>query len=393
MQARTAVPRSHMDPDEVQALLSASRYDVDYVVELLDLNDQPVEDISEDVSLDGSLSWNGAADLHRDASLKISRDLAWDRDRLRLSMVVTAPLLGLTATFHRAVLLVTRPTQTVTDARFSDGRGGVHLAEAWECKAWDKMRLLRDPAGRSWATAWTETAQTTFYGQEARRLLSASPWTGPVLVHPDLELVLLTQPYVWLNDGAISWARILNELSGAAGGAKAWVDEVGALHLDPIVDAATRPADWYLGDDEDTIIGPQRTRTLDLGAIPNRWRFVAQNFPRTPVLHDGIYEPEPNESIGPASFAARGRWVQNSNQILDAVSHEALVAQGDAQRLRDMAALATRQITTSPLPLMGHDDLYDLDDAATGEPVRALASTWTERWDGADTTLTVQELP
>jgi hypothetical protein len=79
--------------------------------------------------------------------------------------------------------------------------------------------------------------------------------------------------------------------------------------------------------------------------------------------------------------------------MLDAVSHEALVAQGDAQRLRDMAALATRQITTSPLPLMGHDDLYDLDDAATGEPVRALASTWTERWDGADTTLTVQELP
>jgi len=391
-------PRASLGLSEgdIDALIHDGDLEVDYEVTVCDVNDNPVQDITADVD-DGAVSWTGGADLQRSVDLTISRDLAWDFDRVRPTLLLTSPLLGIRdVPFHLGVFLLTRPKLIVNDAVYLVDP--TRSAQAAQCKGWDKLRLLRTPMARSWSTLWSESGQTSTVGAEARRLLAAAGWTGGISIDPRADAVELTEPYVWPLDGqGTSWLRALIDIVKAGGMDSPWVNEVGSLIIEPLRPTAERATEWVLdaGDALRTIVSPQRARSQDFSEQPNAWYFMAQNWPRPVVEGDGLYYPPKNTSSGPASIAARRREVWNASPMLDAATQEALVAQGDAAREADMRALAVRDISVYALPLLGHRDLFEVRDPEFGAPVRALATAWRQPLrpspGQSETTITVEE--
>lgn len=399
MQALTADPRTQMSAGDVVALITAPDLEVDPGLDLLDDDDEPIADWSDHYEpAASSITWTGANDIAKQCSITITRPLVWGVDRVRMRTDLTSRVLGLSGRFYRGVFVLTLPSQDSDDQTWApddlDPAGAPALELA--CTGWDKLALLKRLIGASWSTLWSEVGGQVLIGAEVRRLLAAAGWTGKVSLDPALETKALTGPMTWPYDsnGGVTWLRAAIDLLASGGGESPWCDEVGTLHSRILPAATARPSEWTFDPaDPRTIVGPKRTRTIDVSTVPNAWRYMASTWPRTPVIGDGIYEPPRNTSAGPASIAARrGLVVWNSDVAVDAVDQAALVAQGDAKRQADLALLGTRSLTVGHLPLMGHLDVLSFVDPQLGDPVRTLASTWTEHADGTDTDLTVQEV-
>lgn len=384
MQRLNDAPREHLDPALVEALIHAD----DCVIsnqgaDLMDLDDRPVLDISDDV-VSWSVQWNGAADIHRSCDVTLTRELVWDRDRLRLWMEMTSALLGITARFWEGVFVITRPQVT------SDGSD----TPQFDCKGWDKLHLLRSPVGDTWATLWEEGAPTSpTAGSEVRRALAKALYKGALALPPECDSIQLTEPMVWpLDDGATSWLKIVNEILKKAGCTSLWVDQAGVTRSDLIVPVTDRPSEYVLDDDpRTTLISPRRTRTQDIATVPNAWRFINDSFDGEPTPGDGIYDPPDNEDDGPASIASRGiRYL--SVVKLEAADQEALVRLGNERVALDRRALGSRSYGVFPLPLLGHRDLMLVDDPILSEPVRVVLTSWSLSTDGSDSPLTMDEV-
>lgn len=412
MQALTAPPRTALTAAQVLALIHADDLAVRTGVELLDrATDTPVTDITADVDSTGAtITWTGSDDISRQCALTLTRDLAWDSDRVRIYRDAESKLLGVRARFYRGVFVLSRPDDTADDTTFipsgftdvaDDGTTATSYgaARARKVTGWDKLTLLRTKIGASWQTAWTPTGAATTLLAEVTRLLAASRWTGTVALDPTAATTLLPAPLTWPYDaqGGATFLRVLIDLHTAAGFEKPWTDEVGALRARPLTAAATQGPEWTLNADDPltTILGPQRVRTLDVAAVPNSWRYVASAWPRTTAEGDGEITLPANTSTGPASIAARGGTVWNDDVAVDGVATQtALAAVAAARRERDLRALAVRKLTVGPLPVMGHLDIYQVIDAVHGPPTLAVARTYTETLDaGTLTSLTVEELP
>lgn len=88
MQQLTAGPRSGLAESLVRSILTSDAPVVDFGLELVDTAGNVLEDLTPDL-LDGQVERNCYADVHGTCSLKLSRALAWGRDRVRPFQVLS----------------------------------------------------------------------------------------------------------------------------------------------------------------------------------------------------------------------------------------------------------------------------------------------------------------
>ena len=135
MQRLTAAPRDHLTDEQVFELLTGDAVEVSAGLELLDSTNGYVDDISEDLVVDGSkVSHDGRATIHRSCSLKLQRTLAWGRDRVR--PYVTLSNAAVSARFNLGVFVLTTPRT----------RKGEEPA-TWDVTGYDLLSVLDEPIG------------------------------------------------------------------------------------------------------------------------------------------------------------------------------------------------------------------------------------------------------
>jgi hypothetical protein len=367
VQRLTAAPRADLSEDAVADLLNADALTVSAGLELLDLNDRVVEDLSN-VLVDGTVKRENAGTVHGSCSLTIERELAWGRDRVR-------PFLTLSdgersARFNLGVYVLTTPEQKLDP-----------LA-TWAVDGFDKMNLLQGAVGDTYTVA----AGANVLGA-VRAAIAAAGAGANVLLDPAAAAKTLASAMVWplVETNAATWLGIVNDLLAAVGYRGLWVDENGTYRSEPYVEPSARPIEWRFNVDDPrtTLVAEDRSVAQDVWNVPNVWRFVRRGLDVAPVEGAGFYTVR-NNSDGLSSIASVGREVW-SVVWLDAVDQAALVTQGVSQVNTDKAVTAVVTMKTAPLPIAGHYDVATLADAKLAPaPVKLQARSWELPLSGAD---------
>lgn len=384
MQSLTAAPREGMDPDVVMALLTGDDLEVSAGLERVDNDGRMVEDLSAAL-VDGSVSWDGSVDVHRECSLVLNREIGWDRDRVRPYLDLSSDLLGVRARWWLGVFILTSPSE-------SWGAGDERTVAGL-----DLLHLLACPIGNT-LTATKGTKVLAW----CRDLVARTSFGPRVFFDSAGEDATFTEDMVWplipATGGGLAsttWLQPLAEALSSIGFEKPWVDEAGQMRARPLVPVSQRTPEHVLSADDvaRTILGPVRQRQRDLTQIPNAWIFVAQGWDLTPVEGDGLYTPPDNLSVGPTSITARNGHRVLAVRELPAQTQAALVAQAATIVEADQRAASKRTVEINPFPMMGHGDVYQLEDAEVGAPVKAAAAAWTVHLNESNGSLTMKEVP
>lgn len=370
MQQLTAGPRSGLAESLVRSILTADAPVVDFGLELVDTAGNVLEDLTPDL-LDGQVERNCYADVHGTCSLKLSRELAWGRDRVRPFMVLSDGVVS--ARFDLGVFVLTTPQRPVGET-----------PTTFDVQGYDLLYLLQQPVGDTYVVE-----SGTTYLQAVRDAVTASGAGSSVLLDGTGQDTPLPGDLVWcLSDSEpASWLRVVNDLLAAIGYRGVWCDESGAFRSEPYRDPAVRPVEWVYDAGAATILGADRVETNDVWSAPNWWRFVRKDMTTQPVEGAGIYTVQ-NASTGASSQASVGRVVRAATQYLDAADQASLTAQGDRIVATDMAVTRLVEGTTGPFPIAGHFDVALLDDPQLGGRVKVQARSWSMPLDGGDLTVT-----
>lgn len=365
MQPLTGAPRQDLTDDQVYKLLVGDSLQVAAGLELLDLQNRVVNDISDDLAEGGTIDHDGRATVHGSCRLSVARALAWGRDRVRPYMVLSNDTVS--ARFNCGVYVLTTP-QT---------RRG-HDLTVYDVQGYDLLQLLDHPIGDTYVV----TAATTYLAAISD-LITDSGAGAPVLLDGTAVTTALPYTMVWaLTDSSpATWLLVANDLLAAINYRELWVDENGTYRSEPYTDPAVLAVEWTfdVDDPRTNLVGEDRTADEDLWDAPNWWRFVRRGMDVTPVEGDGIYTVI-NQSNGLSSADQLGRQVRREVTYLDAADQAALVAQGDRVVAEDTAVLSTRTLVVDPLPIVGHLDVVRYVDGV--DDVKAVVVSSSLNLDG-----------
>lgn len=359
MQILTASPRDHLTDAQVRTLLTGPSVTVKAGLDLLDSSNNFVSDISADFD-GGEVSRNCHADVHGTCTLKISQLLAWGKDRVRPWMELSDN--GVIARFNLGVFVMTTP----------DSPRGKSLV-SYTVTGYDLLHLLQDGPGDTYVV----TSGTT-YLQAVRDVLTASGVGATLQLDGTLQNTTLPATMVWALDpsSATSWLRIVNDLLGAIDYRGLWADQDGALRSGPYAAPSTRGIEWVFNttDEATNLVGEDRSLSSDVWGARNQWKFVRRGMTTLPIEGNGIYTVN-NVSTGRTSQDALGRIVRAPVQYLDAADQASLVSQGNRIIAADQARSRQFDITAGPLPIAGHFDIVEFDDA--NETDKCQVTSWT----------------
>jgi hypothetical protein len=358
---------------ETLALLTADHIEVKGGCWLLDVDDVPREDISDDL-LGGEVEVNNSAPIAGTANFSISRPLAWNTDRLWPYMTVTAPELGLSDTYHLGVFLPLTPDLPMgeTPATFA-------------VQAYSKEKLLDHPVGDSYFVA-----AGTAYLDAVASVVTASGVSGAALQLDSTAVeTTLSADMVWMlsDSETITWLRVVNDLLAAVSYRPLWADSEGRYCSEPYVSPVTKTVTWTfdLADLPTQIVGEMRSLTQDEWSATNWWRFISRKSRTTAASEgDGFYTVDRSDS-----------GVKIKKPVYkDVESQTELVAAGDADVEQETTRKTTIAVPCSPLPIFGHWDTAQYDDNETGlGSVKCQVASWRLPLDGRDMSLQIEVLP
>lgn len=372
MQQLTAGPRAAYTDPQVRALLGASTLRVGKGVELLTPDLRVREDISMTL-VTGTIKRNMSADIHGTCALTLARELAWGVDLVRPYMTLDD---GRTrARWNVGVFALTTPKTTI----------GPSL-RTYTVDGYDRLFLLQRQVGRD----YTLPAGMT-YAAALTQVFTDAGLTGVLI---DSSATALTLPAVksWplvpsstdpdQASTPTTWLRVINDLLTAINYRGVWADQDGYYRCEQYQPPAQRGAEYHFDADAGLrLLGPQRVRTVDVWATPNRWVFIAQNPPDgvTPSQSNGLVYARDNLEDGPLSQApwpaGRGL-VWPATYTYDAATPDVLASLGDRRVAVDLATTTTFDVTTSPFPGAGHADVFTYADVAAGGTRRVQAASW-----------------
>jgi hypothetical protein len=363
-----SIPEVALTDAQILTLITCDNLQVDFGAELLSVSDVLVEDISDDL-LGGEVEHSNYADVHGTCSLQLSRALTWSTARLRLSQTLTGA--GLTKTWYLGVYLPLTPQTPLGET-----------PATYDVQGYDKLHLLQKPIGDTYVVA-----TGTGYLAAVRTAITASGDTGLApLLDGTQEAAVLPAPMVWILDPAdlTSYLRVINDLLAVVGYRGLYADRNGRYCSEPYHSPIDRPSIWTLdlSDAHTCIVGEYRTMTTDEWDGSNWWRFVRTGMAAQPVEGTGLYTVD----------QSGGGTKHKRIVALDVADQAALVLRGDAIVQSQTQLDRTLEITTGPLPIMGHFDvmLYR-DPAAVGE-LKTQVRSWRLPLDGADCSLTLEVL-
>lgn len=356
----------------VVTLIEAPAVQVSYGLDLLDSSGVFVADITTDLVGDGSTVARRADNtIHGTCQLVITRQLLWGSARVRPWVEVSAD--GETTTrWNLGVYSLMTPA-----------RNAGEVPETFAVDGYDLLAHLDTPYGATFAAAVGAVPLTLI-----ATMLTAAGITNAI----DQTAIgsVLATAMVWPLDEKNTTLAIINELLAVVGYSPLWLDRDGRARSRPL--AAADPTVWaYSADSATTTVGESRTLTADFWGVPNRWVFVRNGTSAVPSEGAGIYTVN-NTNDGASSQSGRGRIIVKP-VWLDAVSQDALVAQGDAIVAADKRVVSAVSFATTPNPEHWHNDRVTFTDAAlslVAAPFRLVG--WSLPLSGGDMTLELESV-
>jgi hypothetical protein len=359
MQPPTAGPRSGLTEDQVVALIQDSpALTVNGGLELVDLNMEVVEDISDDL-LDGSITRESSATLHGTAALEISRDLDWANAIVRPYVTLTDGTTS--ARFNMGAYLTNVPS-----VRFGS------FPNTQTVQGYDILHWLNTSVGEAYVvstgTAYLTAVESVLIG---RGILAYS-------IDQEKAGVVLPSNRVWPLDERTTWLNVVNDLLGAIGYLGIWSDWDGRLRCVPYENPRERAPEWTYHDDElKSMMAPTGNVERDYFDVPNRWVAVRSNDidGATPTEGNGVYTYT-NERTGPTSVEGRNGRIITQFMSVEAADQTSLIAKVNAAVDAAITITMAIDVDTAPNPLHWHfDRLYVANDSLPMMDV--LSTKWT----------------
>lgn len=203
--------------------------------------------------------------------------------------------------------------------------------------------------------------------------------------------------YTWpVSDGTHA-IEIINKVLEQAGCRSLYCDRFGNYRMDRLPNESTDAPAWAFDWDSTTsVVGLERTETVDLWDVPNEWVFIRTVDPaedQAPAPDTG-YLTVTNQSDGPASIDARAGRVVRSVHSLDS-SDQISFEEAAAAIVRDEGSpVHTVEAVTSPVPEIWDRQVVTYSDSSIEgameltSPIRMTTDHWTLPLDGTDQSFT-----
>jgi hypothetical protein len=350
--------------EAVRALITADVLAVDFGADLLDTSDQLVEDISADLA-SGEIERQNYADIHGTCRLEISRALDWRHVRIRPWQQLTGA--GWSERWPLGIYLPTTPERPIGET-----------PATYQVQGYDKISLLTKPVGDTYVVA----AGTGYLAAVAQAITDSGATGLAPLIDQAAAETTLAAPMVWvLDESGTTYLRVINDLLKAVGYRGLYCDAAGRYRSEPYQTPASRAPIWTLdASDKATIVGQERIHRRENWSPINWWRFVRRGMTTTPVEDAGLYTVD--ESGAEEQY--------RSVVFLDVADQAALVAEGERIVQEQRQIQETLDITTGPLPLLGHFDVMRYVDPEGLLDAKVQVQSWIMPLDGGDVTLKLE---
>lgn len=352
---------------QIVSLLTAPNLTVESGLELVDVNGNVLDDLSEQLQ-SGQITRHNLANIHGTCTLTVAQQLVWGRDKVRPYMVLSVP--GITARWNLGVYVLSTPDTVIGES-----------LQTWSVTGSDLLYLLASPVGDSYSVASGANVLAA-----VRTAIGNAVPGATVLLDGTADSRTLPQAMVWpLTSSTIStWLDVVNGLLASVGYRGVWADWDGNYTSQPYLDPAVRAPEFTFDADDigASIVGVNRTVTNDLWQSPNWWRFIAQNWAGTVAEGAGQYTVQ-NVSTGPASQQQIGRTVKKVVYV-NTADQTSLQVQGDRTVAADKRVTELVTVQLGPMPAQWHQDIIEYVDAAAGGSLKAETRQWTLDLLGAD---------
>lgn len=348
--------RNGLTDSQVRDLIMGANTDVEAGVDLLDLDDVFIRDLSDSVT-SCTVTWNGYAPIHRGIDLTVTEPLDWPNVRVR-------------------------PWQSVGAARFDLGVFGLQIPESddesgvYQVQGGDKLTILQRLIGDTYWVAKSAPGALTYYAAAARQAIVDSGLTGTASqIDSSADAVELVDDLVWALDlqAPASYLRVVNDCLAQIGYRALWMTPDGAPRSVPYRKPIERPEEWHFVSGANAltseIVLPKRSIMSSTWARPDAWRFVRNGSATLPTEGAGLY------TVGDWDAADAVRAVYG----IDASSQAVLESRGDQQVITDSSRTRLINISTAPLPCLDHFDIVRYTDPAMGVDVKCQVRSWTQR--------------
>lgn len=374
MQPPTDGPRAGYTTEQVRYLIeNTSSFDTDMGLQLIDMDLQVLEDIS-DIMSGCTIARNNFAAIHAIATMSLDDRLNWGNSIVRPYMTVTGPISSdatelTTMQFLQGAYFVDAPDEDMDD-----------VPSTFDVTGYDILSILDDDIGDDYSID-----KGVGYLDRVEAILLARGITQYV-IDKDAAASVLPSPKVYLVDENPTWLGVVNDLLAAVGYQGIWTDQNGVFRCHTYTTPAERSPEWqFTANVANTLLTQRRTRTRDYYNAPNRWVFYWANHTEVPIVDGaGRYEYT-NETVGDTSVEARGgRTITKPAEGVDVSDHASLVAYAQRVISADMQIPTKIRQETAPFPLAWHMDVYGIDDPALGAAAKMLGMSWSLNLDGSD---------
>lgn len=374
MQSLTAAPRDAFTEAQITDLLVGAQLEVDNGLELLDIDLNLIEDISDSL-VDGSISWSLHTGIHRTCDLEISKALQWGAQLVRPYILLSNG--AATARWNLGVYMLTTPA-----TRFGSS------PRTYEVQGYDRLMLLNREVGAAYSVA----AGTT-YRQALLDAFSAAGLTGVYIegsaaddalpAEKSWPLVAKDEADQDQTDTPATWLRVVNDLLQAINFRSVWCNEDGVYQCVAYQAPTVRAPEWTFDADDEhlSIIGEDREQVQDIWDTPNKWVFRWKNG-GTGIEGNGLYTVDESNVTDGDELGRSLVWA--SVVDYDAASQAKLVELGDRRVATDKRVVTTYKLQTGTFPPAGHADVYTYSDNELGAAQKVQAVQWKLPLDGGD---------
>lgn len=374
MQSLTADPRDEFTTEQITDLLLGAALEVDNGLELLDIDLNLIEDIS-DALVGGSISWSLKAGIHRTCDLEITTTVQWGAQLVRPYVILSNG--ATTARWNLGVYMLTTPA-----TRFGSS------PRTYSVQGYDRLMLLNREVGAD----YTVTAGTT-YRQALLDAFSAAGLTGVYIEGSAADnalpaakswpLVATDEADADQTDTPATWLRVVNDLLQAINFRSVWCNEDGTYQCVAYQAPGDRGPEWTFDADDAhlSIVGEDREQVQDVWDTPNKWVFRWKNG-GTGIEGDGVYTVDESDATNGDRLGRKLEWVSVIDY--DAASQAKLVELGDRRVAADKRTVTTYELQTGTFPPAGHADIYTYADTELGAAQKVQAIQWKLPLDGGD---------
>lgn len=257
--------------------------------ELLDEDLNLVQDISDNMVLEGEISHTSLNRVAGTCRLTFDENYLWHINRFRPYLVLSDED-GNETQFNMGVYMLNTP-------RRQTGK----TPPRYEAEGYDLISLLDTPYGATY-----EVASGSNYLSTVAALLDAAG-VPSYNIAQDAAAATTPMDLAWRLDNDNTWLKIINDLLIGVGYLELYADRNGTLQARPFYFPQDKSPVWaYDTESDDTIMLEEIQSEVDLHEIPNKWIFV-RNVPSQalPSEGSGLYTVT-NTTDGVTSTGQRG---------------------------------------------------------------------------------------